>query len=137
MIKLIFFIRRSPDWTQEAFAEYWRNNHAPLIARHAPAFGIRRYVQTHPAQTLAGAPSVDDTANDTVDDTANDSGGYDGIAELWFESREHLELWFRNTTPESAAAGREIRADERKFIDRANSPYLIGEEVIVVDGGDE
>ncbi len=134
MIKLTFFIRRSPDWTQEAFAEYWRDNHAPLIARHAPAFGIRRYVQTHPvqthpAQTPAGAPSVDDTAND--------SGGYDGIAELWFESLQHLELWFRNTTPESAAAGREIRADERKFIDRANSPYLIGEEVIVVGGGNE
>ena len=59
------------------------------------------------------------------------------MAELWFASRRQLELWFRNTTPETAEAGREIRADERKFIDRANSPYLIGEEVIVVDGGRE
>jgi len=56
---------------------------------------------------------------------------------LWFESQEHLGLWFRNTTTESAAAGREIRADERKFIDRANSPYLIGEEVMVVGGENE
>lgn len=128
MIKLTFFIRRHPDWTPEAFAEYWQENHAQLIARHAPAFGIRRYVQTHPVQThpvppLEGAPPV------------YDSSRYDGIAELWFESRGHLELWFRNTTPESAAAGREIRADERKFIDRANTPYLIGEEVVVIGGG--
>ena len=125
MIKLTFFIRRRPDWTADAFAAYWRDNHAPLIARHAPAFGIRRYVQTHPVPPHDGSPPVDE------------SGKYDGMAELWFASRRQLELWFRNTTPETAEAGREIRADERKFIDRANSPYLIGEEVIVVDGGKE
>ena len=129
MIKLTFLIRRNPDWTPEAFGAYWRDNHAPLIARHAPAFGIRRYVQTHPVRTHQNVPA----GKEPVDG----SGKYDGIAELWFESQEHLGLWFRNTTPESAAAGREIRADERKFIDRANSPYLIGEEVMVVGGENE
>ena len=58
---------------------------------------------------------------------------YDGVAELWFDSREKLELWFRNTTPEAQAAGKEIRDDERKFIDRGRSPALIGEEVKVID----
>lgn len=125
MIKLTFFIRRNPEWTSEAFAAYWRGKHAPLIARHAPAFGIRRYIQTHPVSPSDGFPSGDA------------SGQYDGLAELWFESREHLGLWFRNETPETEAAGREIRADERKFIDRANSPYLIGEEITVIGKNDD
>lgn len=120
MIKLSFLVRRHPDWTPEDFRRYWRERHAPLIARHAPAFGIRRYVQVHPLEHPHNAPST------AFPDR------YDGIAELTFESRKHLDLWFDNATPETAAAGREIRADEREFIDRANSPFLIGEELLVV-----
>ena len=120
MIKLTFFVRRDPSWSFEAFDEYWRTHHGALIKKHAAAFGIRRYVQVHAADHPRNAPSQAFPEP------------YDGLAELWFEDRAALDLWFDNATPETRAAGKEIRADERKFIDRSNSPFLIGEEVPVI-----
>lgn len=123
MIKLSFFVRRQPTWQQEAFHNYWRQNHAALIRKHAVTFGIDHYVQVHAVEDPRGKPGGSLPA------------GYDGIAELWFHSREHLESWFHNETSEAIAAGKEIRADERKFVDRANSPFVIGEEEVIIDGG--
>ncbi|MCZ6533554.1 MAG: EthD domain-containing protein, partial [SAR324 cluster bacterium] len=59
---------------------------------------------------------------------------YDGVAELWFAAEAQLEQWFANSTPQAIAAGKEIRADERRFIDRARSPFLLGEELPVISG---
>lgn len=122
MIKVSYFIHRLPALSAADFQRYWRENHGPLIKRHADIFGIRRYVQVHATDDARNEPST------------HFPEPYDGIAELWFESQEHLELWFSNTTPEAQAAGKEIRADERKFIDRARSPALIGEEMKIIDG---
>ena len=59
---------------------------------------------------------------------------YDGVAEVWFKDQQHLDLWFDNSTPEAKAAGREIRADERKFADRARSPFIIAESIPIIEG---
>ena len=123
MIKLCYFIHRLPSLASEAFHDHWRNEHAALIARHAGTFGIRRYVQVHATSHPGNAP------------TEAFPHPYDGIAELWFGGEENLEMWFRNSTPEALAAGKEIRADERRFIDRAASPFVIGEEVPIIPGG--
>lgn len=122
MIKVSYFIHRLPSLSAVDFHRYWRENHGPLIKKHARLFGIRRYVQLHATEDERNAPSQHFPER------------YDGVAELWFESHEKLELWLQNTTPETQAAGREIREDERKFIDRARSPALIGEEVKIIDG---
>ncbi len=123
MIKVSFFVRRNPALSPEAFHDHWRNNHAALIKRHAATFGLGRYVQTH---------AIDHPRNEASDLFPEP---FDGVAELWFETREKLDLWFDNTTPEARAAGKEIRNDERTFIDRARSPYVIGEELPIIEGG--
>jgi uncharacterized protein (TIGR02118 family) len=123
MIKVSFFIRRNPSWSAEAFHDHWRNNHAALIKKHAAVFGIGRYVQTHAIAHPRNEPS------EAFPEPC------DGVAELWFRTREQLDLWFDNTTPEAQAAGKEIRADERRFIDRARSPFVIGEELEIIAQG--
>lgn len=121
MIKLSYFIRRQPTWQPSKFHSYWREHHAALIKKHAATFGLQRYVQVH-------------AAKEPRDHTKTTSPPpFDGVAELWFRSSEHLESWFHNQTPEAIVAGKEIRDDERKFIDRGNSPFVIGEEEVIFD----
>ena len=122
MIKVSYFVHRLPSLSVKEFRRYWRGSHGPLIKKHAQTFGICRYVQLH---------ATDDARNDPSQAFPE---RYDGVAELWFETPRHLELWFGNSTPESQAAGKEIRDDERKFIDRRRSPMLIGEEVAIIEG---
>ena len=122
MIKLSYFIHRLPTLQREAFHTHWRENHAALIKKHAAVFGIGRYVQLH----ATGGPRNQPGNSSSLP--------YDGVAELWFRTPEHLDSWFSNQTPQAKAAGKEIRDDERKFIDRANSPLVIGEEEIIIAG---
>jgi hypothetical protein len=35
MVKIVFCLRRKPGLSREAFQEYWRTNHAPLVAERA------------------------------------------------------------------------------------------------------
>ena len=120
MIKVSYFVRRLPASSKAEFQRYWRENHAALIKRHAAVFGISRYVQFHASDDPRNAP------NEAFPER------YDGVAELWFRDAAALEEWFGNHSPEAKAAGKEIRADERTFIDRANSPFVVGEEVVVI-----
>ncbi len=121
MIKLTFCLRRQAHLTREEFQEYWLNTHGPLIQSHAKAMNVRRYVQLH-------------TANDPMNDFLRKTRGtlepFDGLAELWWDSREDFEAAF--TTPEGKAAGREILEDEKKFLDTARSAVWIGEEHVLV-----
>ena len=47
MIKLTFCLRRLPHLSREQFQTYWREQHAPLVAKHAKTLGVLRYVQLH------------------------------------------------------------------------------------------
>jgi len=122
MIKLVFTLRRRPDMSREEFQRYWREQHAPLVARNAEALGIRRYVQTHACdtdldETLAGARE-------------SEPRFYDGVAELWWDSIE--ELIAAATSEAGEAAGQALLEDERRFIDLAHSPLWLGEENVVI-----
>ena len=111
MLKLVFCLRRLPHLSLEDFQHYWRNNHAPLVKKHADTLGILRYVQSH---TLSG---------DLSSDIRRSRGGpepYDGVAELWFESEESMKRHWAD--PKAAIAARALLEDERKFIDLAQSP---------------
>lgn len=123
MIKLVFTIRRREGMTREEFQRYWREEHAPLVRRHAEVLRIRRYVQTHARDTdLDGA---------LADSRGSEPRAYDGVAELWWESIE--ELLAATASEEGQAAGQALLEDERRFIDLANSPLWIGEENVVID----
>ena len=124
MIKLVFSLRRREDMTREEFQRYWREQHAPLVKRHADALNIRRYVQVH--------------ARDTdLDEAISGPRGsspryYDGVAELWWDSLDDLRA--ASTSAEGLAAGQALLEDERLFIELASSPIWLGEENVVIGG---
>jgi uncharacterized protein (TIGR02118 family) len=103
------------------FQRYWRETHAPLVADHAGALGIRRYVQLHTAD-LPGLHKSLQARNDGAPEC------YDGVAEIWFDSLDALG----SDNPAKRQAAAELLADERKFIDLPNSPMWLAEEHVIV-----
>ncbi len=117
MIKIIFCLRRRPDLSVAEFQRYWLEEHGPLVRSHQAALGMVRYVQCH-------------TAHGDMTDRFRASRGapepYDGVAELWFESWAAIEALAKS--PAARAANTELLADEKRFIDLANSPLWYAEE---------
>jgi uncharacterized protein (TIGR02118 family) len=121
MIKLVFALHRLPSLSREEFSRYWREAHAPLVQRHAGVLRIQRYVQVHALDTpLAGALRA----------SRGGPEGHDGVAELWWRSLDDLVAALAE--PAAQAAGAELLADERRFIDLARSPLWLGEEHPVI-----
>jgi uncharacterized protein (TIGR02118 family) len=121
VVKLVFCLRRLPHLTREEFQRYWREEHAPLVRKHAPTLGIKRYVQTH---------TLDTPMNQATAASRSAPEEYDGVAELWWES---LESYAQSTaTDEGRQAAIELLEDERKFIDHSRSPLWLNEENLVV-----
>lgn len=117
MIKVVFCLRRLTSLSFADFSEHWFNVHAPLVIQHRKALRIARYVQLHADYSpmterlrgFRGSPEP-----------------YDGVAEIWYESRQALESL--GDDQEARAASRILRDDERLFIDTARSPIWIAEE---------
>jgi len=121
VIKLTFCLYRLPGLSREAFQAYWRERHAPLVAKHARILRIRRYVQTH-ALTVP--------FNEAIRASRQAPEMYDGIAELWWDSLDDLAA--SGQSEEARAAGLELLEDERKFIDLVRSPLTLGEEKTIL-----
>lgn len=109
MIKTVALLTRKDGWTHEQFVKYWVEVHAPLA--HAVP-GLRRYVQNH----LLGERRRADIVGTVID--------LDGIAELWFDDRDALEVAGRS--PEMHA----LHADGAKFIGRIKT-FVVEEKVII------
>lgn len=122
MIKLTFCLRRLPHLSREEFQAYWRETHAPLVAERAEVLRIRRYVQVHTSTELDGLHRAFQRRNDDCPEP------FDGVAELWFGSIDDLG----GDDAARRRAQAELLADERNFIDLANSPMWIAEEREVV-----
>ena len=126
MIKLCFCLVRRPELSREAFQDYWRNQHAPLVRAAAPVLAIRRYVQSHsvfePAlQAAAAARGI--PVGDGVQE-------FDGIAELWFDSLESLRA--ATATEEGRKHAMILIADETKFIDLPKSRLFGVREIEII-----
>jgi uncharacterized protein (TIGR02118 family) len=122
LIKLVFTLRRREGMTREEFQRYWREQHAPLVKRHADTLRIRRYVQTHSRDT--------DLDELLASPRGSEPSMYDGVAELWWDSLEDLVAAY--STEAGRAAGAELLEDEQRFIDLPRSPLWLGEENAVV-----
>ena len=123
MLKLVFTLRRRPGMTREEFQRYWREQHAPIVKRHAETLRIRRYVQVHARET-----ELDDAL---AASRGGEAGAYDGVAELWWDSLEDVIAAYSSEAGQ--AAGAELLEDERRFIDLPRSPLWLGEEHVVVE----
>ena len=119
MIKLTFCLRRLPSLSRAEFQAYWFEKHAPLVASVKDALRIRRYVQLH---------SLPPEVSESLRQSRAGSEGYDGVAQLWWDSFEEMAM--RNDA-KAAEAGRLLLEDERKFIDLPNSPLWWGEEKVI------
>jgi len=123
MIKLVYVFRRLPNLTLEECQSYWRDTHALLVRQHAAALRVLRYVQVH---------TIDDPLNEVLRAGRAEIEPYDGMAQLWWEDREDLEMAL--TTPEGQRAADELLEDERRFIDHSRSSLWLAKEHIFIEG---
>jgi uncharacterized protein (TIGR02118 family) len=121
MLKLIFCLRRQPKLSRAEFQRYWREVHGPLVRQHATVLRIRRYVQAH---------TVEDALNDALRAGRGSDEPFDGVAELWWESRADFEA--ATASAAGAAASRALFEDEQRFIDHARSPLFVTEEHTII-----
>jgi len=121
MLKLVFPIRRLPTLSRAEFQKYWFENHGPLVRRHAGVLGIRRYVQLH---------TLDEPLNAVLRESRGTQEAYDGVAELWWDSREAMEQAL--ASPDAQQAARELLEDERRFIDLPRSALWLGTEQTII-----
>ena len=115
MIDVVLCIRRRGDISEEEFHRYWREDHAKLVASYAELLGMISYVQHH-------------TATTGLEPIVQEARGCP--AEVCFESLDDMAA--KGTEPAALAAAEEMAADERRFIDHANSRIWFTEHYVVV-----
>ncbi len=115
--KMIFCLRRLPGMSAEEFSHYWHDRHAELFKDYAKALNVQRYTQSHRAE-----PKV----NEALRAYRGAPDGYDGVAEVWFDSKQ--EMLAAMASEQGRAAADILISDERNFIDHENSPIWIAEE---------
>lgn len=118
MLKTVYMLRRKQGMTIEEFQRYWREVHGPLVCKHGPILGLKRYVQVH-TRLPEGARRADPLRGEMQEP-------YDGVAELWFDPASAT-----GSEQERRAAARELAEDEAKFIDFARSAIWRAEEVVM------
>jgi uncharacterized protein (TIGR02118 family) len=116
MVKGLFFARRKPGMSVQAFHEYWRSKHADLT-RNSPH--IRRYVQSHTLLSSYGNPNMP---------YAESEPRYDGMATMWFNSVE--ERRWGNKLPQAQIA----IADQANFTELSDRRFLLTTEVVQKEG---
>jgi uncharacterized protein (TIGR02118 family) len=121
MVKITFCIRRLPTLSREQFFAYWHGHHAALARKNQHAMGFVKYVQLHAADT---------PFNEVMRKSRGAPAGFDGVAELWWETAADMEAAF--ASPEGRAASKELLEDEKNFIDIANSPIWVSDEKPIV-----
>lgn len=102
MIKRMSLVRRKEGMSVAEFTERWLGEHAALI-REMP--GLRGY------------------RLDVVESWQGEPEPWDGIGELWFDSREDLEAAF-------ASMADELAANRATFLSHASAAW-VQEHVIV------
>lgn len=122
MIKLVYVITRRSDLSHEAFADYWLKRHGPLVASHAGALRLRKYVQSH---------LFDHPSNEGMRAARGMLPPVDGITEVWWDSLADFQAAY--ATHEGGVAGAALAEDEAKFIDFSRSAVFLTEEHLIFD----
>jgi uncharacterized protein (TIGR02118 family) len=122
MVVITFLLRRRPELTAEEFHAYWRDQHGPLVRRHASELGIRRYIQLHTTDSPLGAAIAGSRECEPTE--------YDGIAVLWFDSEDALVA--AATSPGGLTASAALLEDERKFIDLPRCQLWLSDDHTVI-----
>lgn len=78
---------------------------------------MRRYVQSHALQDGSAA---------MLQASRGSAEPYDGIAEVWWDSRDDFDAGV--STPQGLEAAKALLDDEARFIDLASSRLFLSEE---------
>jgi uncharacterized protein (TIGR02118 family) len=107
MIKVFGYLKRKPGLSPQEFADYYENNHLPLVLSKAfmPLVYKRNYIQRGDAFNIEG-----------------DEITFDCMTELVFADRDDLIAWM------ASLGGDEIARDEENFIDRDKTRAYVVEE---------
>lgn len=119
MIKLTFALIRRPELTREQFQDYWLNTHALLVASVRDVLRIRRYAQLH---------SLPDEISASLRATRGGPEGFDGVAQLWWDSFDDMAAADSDAAREAGAL---LLEDEKRFIDLSRSPLWWGTEHVI------
>lgn len=120
-IRLLFCLRRLPSLSRAAFQDYWREEHAPLVARHAAALRIVYYAQHHTLHEASWGTMLGPRAT---------SEPYDGVAELGWA--DEAALRGDRADPAARDAALALLEDERRFIDLPRSPIFVARTAVIV-----
>ena len=121
MFKITMFVRKSPYLSTEEFIKLWEA-HAQKVINYKNVLLIKEDAKTFPFQHTDEKSS---TQRETLPFT------FDAMGELWYESKDDF-IKARNT-PEGQKALADLRVDELKFVDMANSVMWLGTEERIFD----
>jgi uncharacterized protein (TIGR02118 family) len=111
-VKLVVLLKKKPGMSFEDFQDYYENHHSKLITL-LPR--VQRYFRRY-LHPLDGHPM----------NTDDEAGTYHVITELWFNSREDLDVAMaRNAEPDVYQA---LADDELNLFDRSQTRINIVEE---------
>jgi uncharacterized protein (TIGR02118 family) len=110
MVKGIAMLKRKPGLTQEEFIKHYEEVHVPLVLKHLTS--IKRYVRNYVISTVVTPPGLEELE-------------FDCITEQWFDDMQGFQAMMDFAASES---GRVIRDDERSFLDRKKTTYVLVEE---------
>jgi len=105
VFKVVFFLHRRTDLSNEDFVGYSKTIHVPLVSR-VP--GLIRYVVNHAVANPMGAATA-----------------CDAVAELWFESMEDFQAALISDE------GKVVLADQPNYLDMTRTHMLIVDEQVV------
>lgn len=90
MIKLMYILKRKDGMSREEFKDYWLNTHAPMVLKLP---NLRRYVIN----------------------IALGNAEFDGVAELWFDSKEDMDSALKSEQ------GKAVISDAGNFVGKAHA----------------
>ena len=101
MFKAMILLKRREDMTFQAFADWWLREHAPMAAKLANARGVH-------FNLVEG----------------DGSGAFDGVSELWFDSRADFEAAY--ATPH----GQAVAADSMAHVSRRERVFVAEHRIV-------
>jgi uncharacterized protein (TIGR02118 family) len=113
-VKLLCLLKRKADMTPADFHAYWSGAHAKLFIETAEL--VRHVIAYHQSHRVA-----DDYAHDA-------GGGFDGLAEQWYESLDAFRAMVREPAYEP------VPVDEERFIDRPALTFILSAPPDVIVG---
>ena len=112
MIKLVMTFRRRRGMDVQAFRDYRRDVHAPVLMSIPEATLMRRLVVSYPANPMPGEAEP----------------RFDALVEIWFDTEDDMSAMFQ-----SDGFRTKVDPDHPNFIDPTSFEQVVTEEVVFVE----